>query len=492
MIGMTKNKEKVLTRLFMGVLFVSFLIFFTRVHPIVLFDTDDWCYAYCHRDALPLWGVWNPIRVFPEVFMPLVSLLGRYCFELVFKDYLFSLTFSYALAVSSIFMIMVYHLYIRFKEKTISIFLVSFFIICHFWIFRVSAEGNDYMFATIDACTYFYYVIPNFLNCILVLWMIKKMDGGRESITPGYIEKSVYVFLVYFCIFSNLWAGIIIASYTGSVLLIDLAVKLKYKKFQVIPYCKRHVTEFIIMTLWSVSQVFELKGGRAKSIMVSGPYLESVKSTLKTLKQTLGNINHGFFFSAAVIVLAGGVVMIRNKRSQSLKLIAHMYTSFFIMAAYLVLSCAKAGSWYLGRPDVFYGCFFFGMIVVVYCAYEIVVHIPKLQSFIPLFLLIALVNCNTEGKTYRESTIRQISPKICMDISNDIVNQFLNAEENGKREIKIYVPFFDAPSNDNWPLATYANTALSDHVYKMGIVKEKIMVTEIVPSKEKNLELHVN
>ena len=74
------RKKIVIWSMFMGAIFVFVLMFFTQIHPIIIFDTDDWCYAYIHRSALPLWKAWNPIRIFPEVFMPLVSMIGVYAF----------------------------------------------------------------------------------------------------------------------------------------------------------------------------------------------------------------------------------------------------------------------------------------------------------------------------------------------------------------------------------------------------------------------------
>lgn len=56
-----------------GAIFAFLFVFFARVHPLMLFDTDDWQYISYSRHAVPIWGDWNPTRVFPETVMPLAG-----------------------------------------------------------------------------------------------------------------------------------------------------------------------------------------------------------------------------------------------------------------------------------------------------------------------------------------------------------------------------------------------------------------------------------
>lgn len=487
---MKPYKERILTILFIVGVFISILVFFSSIHPITLFDTDDWNYACYHRTALPLWKNWNPIRVFPEIFMPIVTMIGAYVVNPIIKDYFFSLTICYAVAVSLAFTILIYMLYEHFKKQIFKEITILFFIICHFWIFRVLAENNDYMLRTNDASTYFFYVIPNLLNCVMVLWTLNKSVSKCQD-NKKYIKNSLSVFLVYFCIFSNIWASIILASYTGSILLLDIIGKLKKNELNLISYCKEHIRELMIMIVWALSQIFELSGGRATSL-VSDSYMESLKQTLEITKGTFASLNSAFVVVSLIIIVVGTGLIIRNRQWSLCKNILLMAISLLINILYLFLSCAKAGSAYLSRPDVFYGCFFFGMMINLYCMSQIIDTIPKICPLLPLLLSIAFVECNTSGRTFRESNIGQLPSPICKDVCDDIMNQFLEAEDRGDRQVTIYVPLFGNSSGDNWPIATYATTALSDHFYKMGIVKNRIYVKEIVPSIEKNRELNLN
>ena len=49
------------------------MIFFTLSHPILVSDTDDWLYINRTRVAWPTLEEWNPVRIFPEIFMPIIA-----------------------------------------------------------------------------------------------------------------------------------------------------------------------------------------------------------------------------------------------------------------------------------------------------------------------------------------------------------------------------------------------------------------------------------
>nr|WP_300818011.1 hypothetical protein [uncultured Acetatifactor sp.] len=491
--GTAKYKnEKVLMGVCTVGIFILSMLFFTKIHPIVIADTDDWYFAYKYRSALPLWEGWNPIRVFPEVFMPIVSMFGRFFINIFIKEYFLSLTYSYALAVSFVIAIFIYSLFGYLRGQNIdiktSVILILFFVICHFWIFRTSIKSNEYMLGSIDASTYFFYVIPNLLNCIAVLLMQKLVDS--KTLDTGLCtKKSLYILLIYFCIFSNIWSSMILASYIGTTLLKDIltaiAQKVKAKDF-----IKKQCLQIGIIIMWLASQIFELNGGRAKAIK-SESYIETLQTTLKVAKKVIIRLNNKFLMSMLIIVIIGITLTVLKKQWKLLRNIQSAGICCIIMIIYLVLSCAMAGSKYLERTDVIYGCFFYGMIIILLCLYQIMTTVFPISSIMPLLLVIVALECNTDERTFRESNVQQLSPQICMDIDNDIMKQFLDAQDRGEAEIILYVPFFEE-SSDNWPLAVYATETISEHFYKMGVTYYKIRIKQIVPLVEKSKELNVD
>ena len=67
------KKDKYMEALWCLAVFAFFYIWFSRIHPLVVYDGDDWSYIAFARRATPVWGAWNPAKVFPEVLMPLFS-----------------------------------------------------------------------------------------------------------------------------------------------------------------------------------------------------------------------------------------------------------------------------------------------------------------------------------------------------------------------------------------------------------------------------------
>ena len=64
--------------LFYIILYIFFVYFFSSIHPIVPFDSDDWLNSIIERPPYPSLDYWNPTKVFPERFEPFVSTLAGY------------------------------------------------------------------------------------------------------------------------------------------------------------------------------------------------------------------------------------------------------------------------------------------------------------------------------------------------------------------------------------------------------------------------------
>lgn len=85
------------------VLWYSFLIvllFFTVVHPLYIYDMDDWTYVIQTRKEIPLWKNWNPTRVLPETLMPLTAEIGIRLFMSFDGDYILSMGIAFAIVLS--------------------------------------------------------------------------------------------------------------------------------------------------------------------------------------------------------------------------------------------------------------------------------------------------------------------------------------------------------------------------------------------------------
>lgn len=472
--------------------FTFFMVFFTKLHPIALLDSDSWYYAYHHRHAWPVWKSWNPTRVFPEVFMPLVSMFSAHIIYPITGDYFFSLTIGYSLVVSAAITLLTWMVYRHFyREGNGSIeclALAILFLICHFLILCSDKNNNKYMLLTDNTCTYFYYVLPNLMNCILVIWLMDDKKLLHFFSANDYLRKSGFLLLAYFCVFSNLWASMILGIYAGVILLIAFIKAGKTNKGWLGAFIKEHAIFLLILVLWALAQYFELNGDRANQIKTV-QFGDALRSTLSSAQSVLSKISHPFLWTVAILCVGGIGVTIWKKRWSEVTLLPIVLMIVSLVAIYLVLSCAVAAPSYISRPDTFYGLFFYFMLIPLVSFRQIMRHLPHVKFIVPICLVILTCECNTSDITYLNQMYYNLNATTCYQVDNDILEQMRSAVEAGKNKTVLYVPKFN--DGDNFPIATYAKKRIATHLYKLGVLPRKIQVTEIIPTEDKNKEFHI-
>ena len=73
---------------------------------------------------------------------------------------------------------------------------------------------------------------------------------------------------------------------------------------------------------------------------------------------------------------------------------------------------------------------------------------------------------------------------ICFAISNDLVEQFVRADQAGMEHFELYVPVFQ--KDMNWPLYSgYNGFAIADALYEHGVTNRRLEFT-VVPTMEMN------
>lgn len=488
------SKERAVSITLAALTFAFFMVFFTKVHPIALFDTDSWYYAFYHRHAWPIWRFWNPTRVFPEVFMPVVSQFSAHVIYPLVGDYFFSLTIGYAAVVSAAVTLLTWMLYRHFRREGSGLFecaaLALLFLICHFLILRSAENQNRYMLLTENTCTHFYYVLPNLMNCMLVLWLIDDQKLKHLLAQEYYVRKSIFIVLAYFCMFSNLWAGMIGGIYAGTALLIALAQAPKKEKGWVGRCLRDNATLVLLLALWGLAQWFEFNGRRAGQLK-NLHFSETIRQTLSAARPVLASVSYPFRWMAVLVLAVGIGVTLWKKRRGEMALALHALITAPLIAVYLVLSCAVSAPGYITRPDTFYGLFFFVMLVILVCFRQVMRHLPRFRIVVPLCLIVLAVECNTQDVTFRNSMYFDLPASVCYRVDNDILNQLKSAVDAGESETVLYVPRFN--TDNNWPIMTGKSIRkrIPMHLYKMGLLERNITVTEIIPSEDKNREFNI-
>lgn len=476
------------------VLFLCFFGFYSRIVPIIPFDTDDWYYMGYYRIPLPIWGDWNPSRVLPEILMPNLSILAAHVIYPVTGNYIASMTMIYAIFMALLLVILCYQLY-RYAEslgtpKLPVMLLTLFWVLLHFTLLAGAASGNTWLWGSITATCYFYYAIPAIWNEALVIYLIRKRD-----VKKSVLVKILLCVFCYFGVFSNLFPAVILPAYTGMDLLVSFVRWIRDTKEgrgSFAKFLKEELFNLYVIILFLISVVFELSGGRASGF--SGFQFAEV---METLKRSFSAVNLWAFISLVLLVFYSTFSFTRNRASGESKfaqriLLSKLLGAFIIVFLFNVLVCARTGAWYIGRQDVLVDIVFFVLLeVFTLVSYAFTGSENKKRSYLVLgaaLLLNVLAFVRFNPSFYAPTNSGGLSAEQCVQIDEDIVHQITEALSENQSRMDLKVPDFG--SSDNWPLATYAGGPYSRFAYTLwrhDLIQKSISIN-VVPDEAKNAE----
>lgn len=144
------NKRSTKSIWYVGIFFFMF-IWFTKIHPLVVLDGDDWGHLSFARRAIPELSRWNPVKLFPEIFMSFCCTVAAYTIVPITGDYVLSITIMSAIVMSGFITLYVYSLGNCLKRlfhvsPEVSVFVEGLFLVLHFLIFRMGDVDNTYLF----------------------------------------------------------------------------------------------------------------------------------------------------------------------------------------------------------------------------------------------------------------------------------------------------------------------------------------------------------
>ena len=488
------NKRKLALPFFYGAVFLFFYLWFSQIHPLTVYDADDWRYISEVRSGIPIWGHWNPSRVFPEVFLPFFSSLAVHTLMPLLGDYLRSLTVMHAIIVS--FSILVYTVsFSRMIRRLLNLsemgilYTTALFLIFHFLVFRSFDSSNTYLFYCWDLTCYYYYLIPALINASIVMTFMANRTFSHRLQTMGFERQGLCLAFLYYATFSNLPASGILASFCGSMILTDLLYRLiRKKKFH--NFVRNNALCITIFLLWLVSAVFELSGGRAgaQHMGVREPLLQGLYRVLYDLIWLPFDFNHGFLLISGISVFWAIIQMLRSccREPADQILLWNIITSFVAfsaMTAYIVVLCASVDVTYIHRMEYQFGFLFYGLMLIAIAFGYVIQKNPRLFLIIPVLLIILAGECNTLGKTYTESNQTNLDPEIATQISQDLIDQFIAADQSNAESLILYIPQWQ--TSGNWPHSSYIPYLISNTLYEHGIISRQISA-EAFPTEEYN------
>ncbi len=486
-----KSKFKYLSFLIMAIVIFAFMyVFFTNVYPLIIYDADDWTYIAAPRSFIPLIHAWNPARVLPETLMPMCGSIAAYIIYPITHNYLNSLTIVNAFMVALFISLYIYFftkmLSQVFSLKNISAVLISIlFLLFHFIIFLAALENNQHMFLAQNVTCYFFYLIPNLLNFILVfMFMGNKINYSLDFSNP--LKLGVLLLAIYAAIFSNLYCSIVLASFAGSQILINFFQEIK-TKFNLPEFIKKYFLLWGIIGSFIISALFELTGGRA-GFGVQDNFWGSLKTAFLNLKASFFSVNKKVFFFFALITLIFIIVFIYDiLKKKDIKKYRNLFLSVIIciivLAFYFILLSAKVNASYTSHIQYTYGLWANILLLEFLMLSYLIKRFPKTMVLFPLGLCLFLVEFNNSIKTFTENNSYVIEA-----IGNDIIEQITSSEKNGEKIIYLHVPKYD--NSDNWPHAIYLGERISETLYRHNITKNKLDI-KIVPDVKYNAKYNI-
>ena len=482
-----KISDLLLNIAFFGIIFIFLFIYFTVIHPLTVYDTDDWYYLANVRAAIPLWGYFNPVKILPETSLALITHFGVYIINPFIHDFLRSVSLAAALFVCFLITIYLFSfeklciLYMgNEKSSGLTRLLTLIFLCLHFLIFLRHDTGNYHLFYSNNICNYYHYMVPALFNCSLVMLFLRTdMQAFFESNEISHIKKGSYLIIIYLAIFSSIQLNAITAVFVGSILIKKFAQGVS-SKITVRNYCRSSWLFLSILVTFFVSLVFESSGGRAGDIAKSS---FRGRKTLISFASLILPVNKKFlilviFFLGLGIFSIATALTSKEKRSFISDIIWEALLPMIFLTIYLFVLCTVSKPSYMGRPDTIFGIAFYGFLIVFRFFMSGLKSFPKLSILIPLISLIAAVYTVGGLRSFREPNIAGISPSKCTDISQNLIDQLKDAELQGLSEYSLKVPKYD--TKDNWPYPSYSGDVIQSVLYKYGVLNEKMTVTTVV------------
>ncbi len=480
-----KNYVFVLYTLFV---FLGLVTFFVKLCPLELYDSDDLLYMYTLRYPVPLPGAWNPIKVFPEIFMPIVSYFGALIINPVINNYYFSLTLAHGIFASIIltayFTQFVMLFYKReFASQKRSIFLGILFILIHFISHIHSGSDNSFLIGAYNVTCFYNYNLCTIVNATLVMHFMTY--GGVMSLFKKESKLHCVAVIIwgYFAINSNLYSSVLLAAYVGTELLLILMSELKNHSFNLKQYCQSNWINLIIIVCWFVSNIIETTGGRAGDMSKS--FFANIITTLGLTVLAVVSVN---IFLLIMEISTLGVWLKKNKGLSSTAKRFLYYEGLALF--YIVILSAKVEPQYVLKNEVFISMLFF-IILGFMGLYNQLIDRQKRYGFLALILLgtfgLLIIN---PGNVFHACNYSNLTYANCEALINDVSEQFVAAEKEGKNEIVLELPFYG--EDYCWPYTELAKDRFSNVFYKHKLVHSYITVKDIIFSKEKSKEYGIS
>ena len=442
----------------------------------------------------PMWGVWNPSKVLPEILEPLCGYIAAFVVYPISGDYVASIAFTESIIISVFIAVFFAISFKYFKENfllssSLALCIELLFFLSFFLIFKQKNLNSYYGFWAPDMNCYFNYIVPSVLNASIILWMSKSRNlfHDHDKTCKYGVNRCIfggggYIICVYLAIFSNIQSSILLSGYCF-IKLVEVSAKSLIDNKKI--FSSKEIWIYIaVILLWMISLLFEASGQRAMGLTknTTNFFTIPLSKVLDQYSVLLSRVGKYYFYLFLILeILAGFILLIdRNIRKKYIASITRIVLLFFLVILYLTLLHAKAGILYGSRVDAMWPAIF--LVLMLSCIF-IAIIFTKLISFqlclIPMIFISFFVAFNLNGKFIQFRYDYDTSKKI-----NDyIIDQILVADKKGQPRVEVKIPQIGRPGS--WPYPFEMANWLQNALYSHNMISNRMRM-KIVPDPAVN------
>ncbi|MCQ2519090.1 MAG: hypothetical protein MJ107_01025 [Lachnospiraceae bacterium] len=489
-----KSKDFVISLLTILFVFAVLIIFFCNVHPMYVYQLDDWVYISYNRIGIPSTHYFNPTKILPEVLLPASAEIAVDIVYPITGDYIGSMAKVFGIVLSLFTTILMGYVagWLK-KHYGLSAGIISGLVIVVLLMFFMPYYNLKFSFSSMfyasNTNAIFNYVVPGLFNAILVfvLFEIEKFEWfNRKKI----YANGILLLFIYLCINSNLFHSIIGAAFVGSILVEKLYIQIRnsekkgFIKF-VSEYVKDNYTYLLILLMWFCSAILEACGDRA----VAGGTEIKIKETWAIYINSILGMNKLFLLLVFGSLFVAWVIWIyravkRNEKDHSF--ISYQWKTLFSLLLTFIfdfLLCARVSPASAQNCAALWAVPFFEILIFIVSTGYIMKNVPQFFIGVPIALFVLSSVFVVTKENYRDVYYTPIIKDIC----NDIIDQIVEADQKGETYCEVYIPI---SHNPELPENTVkCNEVIARAAYFHGLTT-KYMDVKIIETLEKNEEFN--
>lgn len=456
------------------------------IHPVTIISGDEWINLSSGRQAYPKWGGFNPIKVVPEISLPLFGNIASLIIMPLGFTFFEAIAYLTSFLVASLVVLFLYQFYMLLRESAcfstyVSSVLVIIYLLCLFGLFRTLNNNNSpYLLWEQNLTCYYHYIVPALMNGALAIYLLRKGGTLQRVMTGNFLIAGLMILAVYLCIFSNIFASVFLAIQCGVVMLLSLLSN----RFKISGTLTKYPLHVVTLMMWVVSAIFEMNGGRAE--MMTKEHLD-ISGTISTFASLL-KLSDRTFISVLIIGALFGVVssFIRKPVKTANNARYTFWVSVLsgiITTIALILVCAKASSNYASRPVAMWGFFMYFIMSSSVGLGLLITKYRQLHYVLPIIILCLANKATSQSHSLKESHNGNVPFSVASAIGQNMINQVKSAVDDNQRIMILHVPKGD--DHDNWPFPVTRGKAISETLKSNGIIQRNIEI-KIQPDPKLN------